>query len=118
MRNMSFMLTTDQMRAQTKSVTRRLGWADLIQGERVMACVKCQGIPKGGKIERIGVIEVISNRAERLDAITQDECAREGFPHLTPAQFVAMFCGATGCQPDQVVQRIGFLFVEEVQHAR
>ena len=32
MRSMSFMLTTQQIRDRTKSVTRRTGWADLQPG--------------------------------------------------------------------------------------
>lgn len=50
MRNMSFMLTTAQIRDRSKTVTRRLGWWNLRVGDVVMACEKCQGLGKGGKI--------------------------------------------------------------------
>ena len=49
MRAMSFMLTTEQMRNRSKSVTRRLGWNTLKPGDRIIAAVKCQGLGKGGK---------------------------------------------------------------------
>jgi hypothetical protein len=116
MRNMSFALTTAQMYARTKTVTRRLGWDDLKPGDRVMACEKCQGLGKGGTIKRIGVIECVSNRPVRLDTdTTPGECALEGFPGMEPMQFVRMFIEHTGCRFNTVVRRIEFKFVE-VRH--
>lgn len=112
MRNMSFFLTTRQMREGTKGVTRRLGWDDLKPGERVCAVVKGQGIPKGGKIERIRVIECTSNTKEPLNRITPEEVILEGFPEMTPAQFVAMFCRANKCTPRKKVNRIAFKYVD------
>lgn len=114
MRNMCFSMTSAQVRARTKTVTRRMGWADLKPGDRVMACVKCRGIPKGGKVERITVIECVGNRPERLMDIDQRECVREGFPELTPIEFIGMFCEANGCAADEVIRRIEFKYVEEV----
>ena len=113
MRNMSFFLTTEQVREQTKDVTRRRGWSDLKPGERVQAVVKGQGIPKGEKVEKIVVIECVSNRRERLKEITQDECRREGFPQFTPEQFVKMFCEHNGCGAEEPVNRIEFAYVND-----
>lgn len=56
MRNMSFMLTPDQILNQTKTVTRRLGWATLKPGTLVRAVRKCQGLKKGEKIEALAVL--------------------------------------------------------------
>lgn len=92
MRNISFNLTTPQFIDDSKDVTRRLGWKNV----------------KPGELVRIDVIEVVSIRTEPLNAITQDECRREGFPDYTPAQFVAMFCEHMGCEPTKPVQRIEF----------
>ena len=80
MRNMSFMLTTAQIRAGTKTVTRRLGWKFLKPGDRLMACVKCQGLGKGGKIEKIREIEVVSVRQELVmpPVTTLDEAHKFG----------------------------------------
>lgn len=108
MRNMSFFLTTVQYRNRTKTVTRRLGWAHLKPGEQFMGVVKGQGIPKGGTVERLHASECVSNRQERLDAITQEDVLREGFPHMTPEGFVTMFCKHNGCEPRQTVNRIEF----------
>jgi len=111
MRNMSFALTTAQMRARTKTVTRRLGWDDLKPGDRLCAVVKGQGIPKGGKVERICVIECVSNRKEMLCSITSAEVLREGFRVMSPADFVEMFCRHNRCDPRDFVNRIEFKYV-------
>ena len=112
MRNMSFMLTERQLRDGTKDVTRRLGWRRLRPGDRVRAVRKAMGLRKGEHVQPLGVIEIFSVRRERLDAITADECRREGFPELTPAEFVEFFCRHMGCEPDTVVNRIEFRYVD------
>lgn len=117
MRNMSFSLTTDAMRRRSKTVTRRLGWDGLKPGDRVCAVVKGQGIPKGGHVERICVIEILSNRKEMLCSVTSAEVLREGFTCMSPADFVAMFCRANKCQARDFVNRIEFQYVEEVSNA-
>ena len=68
-RNMSFMLTTDQLRAGTKDVTRRLGWWFLKPGDLVWACEKCMGLKKGQKVKRLRLIRVLKTNAERLEMI-------------------------------------------------
>jgi hypothetical protein len=112
MRNMSFMLTIDQVRARTKDVTRRLGWELLQAGDFVRACVKCMGLQKGERIEALATIRVIDVRRERLDAIDQADVIREGFPELDPAGFVAMFCNSMRCAPETFVTRIEFEYVD------
>lgn len=112
MRNMSFALTTPQVRDRTKDVTRRLGWDDLMPGDRVCAVVKCQGIPKGEKVERICVIECVSNRKEMLCSITPAEVRREGCCGMTPSDFVEMFCRHNKCAPRDIVNRIEFKYVD------
>ncbi len=117
MRNMSFMLTTQQIEDGTKDVTRRFGWNFLKIGERVMACEKCQGLGKGGKIKRLRPIEIVSFRKERADAITRykdpaKECAREGFPDMAPEEFVAMLCKANNRKPSDTVNRIEFRYAD------
>jgi len=112
MRLMSFFLTTEQVRAGTKTVTRRLGWGFLRPGDLLMACVKCQGLKKGEAIERIRPIRVVSTRWEPVAAITKEDVAREGFPDMTPAGFVEVFCREMGVGPDTLVNRIEFEHVE------
>lgn len=110
-RLMSFALTTRQMKAETKTVTRRKGWANLKPGELFWAVEKAMGLKPGEKVKRLKLCRCLSNRPEPLDAITRADVAREGFPELSPGDFVAMFrvhmVGPTG----QVVNRIEFEFV-------
>jgi hypothetical protein len=110
-RNMSFFLTQPQVRAQQKDVTRRFGWWTLKAGDVVNAVVKSQGIPKGQKIERICQIEIVSTRTEPLNAITQDDCIREGFPDLSPADFVAMLTTHYRCPGNEPCNRIAFRYI-------
>jgi hypothetical protein len=114
-RNISFLLTTDQFRQQTKTVTRRLKWLNVKVGDQLMGCVKCQGIKPGEKIERLGLIVVTEVRRERLDCMLQEpygseEATLEGFPGMTGADFVSMFCKHMGVRPDEMVTRIEFKY--------
>jgi hypothetical protein len=111
-RNMSFALTTAQVENRTKDVTRRLNWRNLRPGDRFWACVKCQGLKKGEKVQRIALLECVSNTRVPLDSITADDVRREGFPEMTPAEFVAMFCKHMLVGPSDPVNRIVFKYVE------
>lgn len=108
MRNISFMLTEAQFIDGTKDVTRRIGWRTLTAGTRLQAVRKGMGLKKGEKAHVLGVVEIVGVRRERLDAITEVDCDREGFPLMGPAEFVLMFCRAMSCQPDTIVARIEF----------
>lgn len=112
MRNMSFAMTTSQFRARIKSVTRRFGWWHLKPGDQVMGVEKGMGLKPGEEVVRFGAIEIISVRAEPLNAITQEDCALEGFPEMTPEQFVAMLVRHYRCEPDKIANRIEFRYLE------
>jgi hypothetical protein len=101
MRNMSFALTTDAVQARTKTVTRRLGWRFLQVGTLLQPVVKCQGLKKGEQVEKIGApIRVTDVTREVLnEGVSQSDVLREGFPDLTPQQFIDMFCAHNGCKP-------------------
>jgi hypothetical protein len=107
-RNISFSLTTDQIRNRTKTVTRRKGWAFLKAGDLLNGCVKCMGLKPGEKIERLAQIKVVRVTREQLSLCTDADAAKEGFPDLTGKQFVDMFCQHMGGKPDQIVTRIEF----------
>lgn len=113
MKNISFALTTRQFRERTKFVTRRLGWKTLRPGEILMACEKCQGLKKGEHPVKLGAIRVTEIWHEPLHLITE-ECgatALEGFPEMTPQEFVEFFCEHNGCTSDRVVTRIRFEYL-------
>lgn len=113
MRRMSFMLTEQQYVDGTKTVTRRLGWLTIKPGDSFMGVNKAQGLKKGEQSRLLGASVVISVRRERLDAITEEDVEREGFPGRDSAWFVAMFCKAMNCTPDVEVTRIEYQRVGE-----
>ena len=42
----------------------------------------------------------------------RDEVRREGFPEMTPAEFVAFFCAShSGCFPDRPLTRLEFAYI-------
>jgi hypothetical protein len=124
---MSFFLTTQQFIDGTKDVTRRLGWANLKPGDHFMAVEKAQGLKPGEKIRKLGECVCKDNSPEPLHYIKWfpyrpngarfnyfwPEVQREGFPDLTPEQFVEMFCREMSTKkrpvtPETIVNRIEF----------
>lgn len=112
MRNMSFALTTQQIRDRTKTVTRRKGWQFLKAGDRIRAVVKSRGQKPGEDIERLAALRIVSVRREPLNAVTDDDVAREGFPGMTGLQFADKFCRDLGGDVYQTVTRIEFEYTE------
>lgn len=90
-RLMSVALTTEQVRARQKTVTRRAGWTVLKPGDLVTLCPKVRGRRAGEPLERIVTVEIVSVRRERLDTITAQDVIAEGFPDMSPAEFVDFF---------------------------
>lgn len=113
-RNMSFALTTQQVREQTKDVTRRFGWWFLKPGDKVWAVEKAMGLKPGEKIKRMALIEIVSVRGEPLNEITHEDCAREGFPEFLPVDFVRMLTSHYGCEETKPVNRIEFRYLEAI----
>ena len=111
-RNMSFAMTTDQVRNKTKTVTRRFGWLFLKPGDVVQPVEKAMGLRRGEQIKKIGgLIRVVSVRSEPLNAITQEDVVKEGFPDWTPAQFIQMLVDHYKVDPTESVNRIEFKYL-------
>lgn len=119
---MPFSLTTGQIDARSKTVTRRLGWLRLKEGDSLCAVEKCMGLPKGQTVRRLAVLRVDSVLREPLRRMLDDpayrnaECVREGFgPGTacpTPLDFVNFFCRShKGFVPEMTVSRIAFSYV-------
>lgn len=115
-RNMSFILTTEQIRNRTKFVTRRQGWGDLAPGDLVQAVEKCQGIPKGGHVNKLCLIRIVSVNWEPIYKILAAptygirEVVLEGFPNLSPIEFVVMYCKHNKVNPLDLCNRIQFVY--------
>jgi hypothetical protein len=112
-KNISFSMSTEQVRRHEKTVTRRLGWKTLRPGTFLQAVEKAQGLKKGEHVKPICVIRVVSVTPERLGDILayflpMAELKREGFPDLTLAEFITMFMDANHCTTDTMVNRIEF----------
>lgn len=111
-RLMSVSLTEPQVRARTKTVTRRLGWLMLKTGDRLTLCRKVMGRKPGEPVERITDVEVLSVHRERLDSIPSPDLAAEGFPEMTSREFAEFFCSThKGCTPETVVTRIEWRYL-------
>lgn len=98
-RRMACSLTVDAVRDRTKTVTRRqtTTWRNLKPGDRLTLIEKGMGLPKGARQVVLAEVEVVSNEIVDLDDdMNEAECAAEGFPHLSPAEFVDMWCAAHG----------------------
>lgn len=121
MRNISFALTTEQIRNRTKTVTRRTGWKNLKPGTLLCAVVKGMGLKKGEKVERLATIRVVDVRREPLSRMEENleygysECAREGFPegpYCAPVHFMLWFAKSHGIGIGDEVTRIEFEYAE------
>ena len=112
-RNISFAITTEQIKNRSKTVTRRKGWKFLKKGDILNGCVRCMGLKPGEKIERLCRVEVVMVTEEELSLCSDQDAAREGFPEMTGEQFVEMFCRHMGGTPEQIVTRIEFKYLED-----
>ncbi len=114
MRNISFMLTQEQVMNRTKTVTRRNGWRFLKVGDLLQGVNKCQGLKAGEHPVKLCVIRVEDVSFERLIDITDEDLIREGFPNMHKFDFVDMFCKShKGVKGQSEVTRIAFSYMED-----
>lgn len=113
-RLMSVSMTEDAVRSRIKTVTRRKGWVNLKPGDRLTLCRKVMGRRRGEPLVRIVDVEVVSVRREPLEQITAEDVAREGFPGMSPEEFIQQFfVDAQGIQPNAEVTRIEWAYISE-----
>lgn len=112
-KNMSFALTIEQIKNKSKTVTRRFSWLSLPPGTVLNAVDKCMGLNKGQKITRLAKIRILSARMEPLNLVTPEECIKEGFPELSPDEFIDMICKHYGRKvtPKSKINRIEFEYI-------
>ncbi len=111
-RNMSFSMTTNQFRNRSKTVTRRFGWWFLKPGDVICGVEQSRGLKKGEKINRLGLIRIVSTRAEPLNAITAAELVLEGLPDTSPHAFVDRLSARCRVPPQEPVNRIAFEYLD------
>ena len=116
MRNMSFSMTTEQIRGKSKTVTRRLGWKFLKVGDFVRPVVKGMGLKKGEKVQPIrGPLRVVDVRREPLEQMFFEDdnaTALEGFPEQEIVEFIIMFCKHMRIESQDIVTRIEFEYTD------
>lgn len=111
MQSIVFAHTARQVRARTKTVTRRVGWRTLAVGSLLRAIDRDPRSMRGAPRE-LAILRVVNVRREVLEEITAEEVAAEGFPGMTPATFVRMFAQAMRVERDAIVTRIEFEYLD------
>jgi len=112
-RNMSFAMTTEQIKNKTKIVTRRYGWIFLKPGDLVQPVEKAMGLKPGEKMKKIGgLIRIVSTYQEPLSFITHSDVVLEGFPDWTADQFIQMLVDHYKVDPMKEVNRIQFEYLD------
>lgn len=109
-RRMSFAKTKEQIQARTKTETRRLGWDFLKSGDILQAVNKTMGFKKGEKAIWYSDIIVVSTWREPLNHINAEGCIAEGFPEMSPKEFIQFFCEINKCEPNINVRVIQFCY--------
>ena len=121
---MSVAFTEQAVVERRKTVTRRAGWWRDTRGKRLVRpgdtlelCRKVMGRKEGEPLVRLCEVEVISVTRERLDAITQREVELEGFPDMTPAEFIERFFTPQRILPRDLVTRIEWRYLDTPEGA-
>jgi len=82
----------------------------------ILRCVdRIMGFEKGEGPTCLGFVKIVKVWRERLDAITQEDVIREGFPDWTPKQFVWFVCREVNAKPWTIVTVIEFRYLEAVK---
>lgn len=112
---MSVSLTEQAVVERRKTVTRRLGWSFLKPGDRLTLCRKVMGRKPGEPLVQLAEVEVVSVRRERLDAMRNEDVAREAVPGIEPgepaSEWVAWYAFAMRCHQDTEVTRIEWRYL-------
>lgn len=97
-RRMSCSMTVGPVRRREKDVTRRHGasWTTLAAGDRLVLIEKGMGLPKGAHQVVLDTVEVVDVRLEPLSLVDEAECLREGFPEMSPVEFMRFWLAGHG----------------------
>jgi hypothetical protein len=110
---MSVAFTEQAVRDRLKTVTRRKGWAFLKPGDRLTLCRKVMGRKPGEPLVRIAEVEVVDVNREPLRHITSDDVTKEGFPGMSPEEFIRrFFVVAQGIFRNDWVTRIEWRYLD------
>lgn len=117
-RKISMAMTIEPIRRHEKFVTRRFGWWFLKPGDVLDVVEKTMGLKLGEKHKPIidiwgnpVQIQIVNTRPEPLNAIDHHDVTREGFPGMTPSQFVNMLVKKYNVPGNQICNRIEFTYI-------
>lgn len=118
-RNISFSMTTPQVRRREKDVTRRWAWENAKVGDVLQGVEKAMGLKKGEKIVKLDLVELVDVRRERLDRMItepeygKEEMRREGYPFglKDPAAFVERLAREGNKKPSDLITRLEFKYL-------
>lgn len=98
---MSCSITVEPVRARTKTETRRAPatWTTLKPGDLLTLIEKGMGLKRGERQVVLAEVTVTAIDLVRLTDITEDDVHSEGFPNMTPAEFITMWLDAHRNQP-------------------
>jgi len=101
-RRMSVALTLEQVRARTKTVTRRheSTWSDLKVGDHLLLIEKGMGLPKGAKQVVVCEVEITDVCLEPLGLVDDAQLVAEGFPGQDPGLWRCWWAGSHGYKLD------------------
>ena len=111
-RNISFAMTTQQIKDKTKTQTRRFGWWFLKPGDVLCGVEKAMGLKKGEKIKRLSYIKVISTKKEPLNKLSKKDFIKESFTNWTPEQFIQMLVDYYKIDPSKECNVIEFEYMD------
>ena len=112
MRLISCAKTIPQVVAQTKTETRRLGWKLARPAWRLIV-IERNDYRRGGTPVALACVELIHTARERLCDISPDAVVREGFPEMTPREFIAFFCREMRAAPDVELTVLRWRYLRE-----
>lgn len=119
-RLMSVSHTTEQVRAEIKTETRRLGWWEDKNGRRLVKpgdtltlCEKVMGRRQGEPLVRICDVLVTDVRRERLCDITPEAVVAEGFPGWSTDMFIVFFTRTFGVHEATLVTVIQWRYLDK-----
>lgn len=113
---MSCALTIPQVRARTKTVTRRHldSWHQLAVGDQLTLVERSRGLPSGAKQVVLANVEIVDLRVVELEDMDEAELVAEGFPDWNVESFTRFWRASHGV-PDEagvLVRRIEWRYLD------
>lgn len=104
---LDFPYTKKYIKNRVQTVTRRIKCPSMQPGDLFTACEKFKD-NEPCFILLHHQLRVVSKQEEKLCDISQRDVYKEGFPHVTVAEYLDLFKRRHKCKDEQIVIRIEF----------